>query len=133
MPTPFTDRPILGNIIDPATEPFFKAAKEGRFLIRRCKGCGKPHWYPRPVCPYCMGDTDWVESKGQGSIYSVSVTRRAGPHPYAIAYVTLDDGVTMLTNIVDADLDTLKIGQRVQVTFKPAEGGGVMPMFKPAT
>jgi hypothetical protein len=52
--------------------------------------------------------------------------------PYAIAYVTLDEGVTMLTNIVDCDLDTLRIGQRVRVVFKPTEGGPPVPMFTPA-
>ena len=78
-----------------------------------------------------MGETEWVNSPGTGSIYSVSVTRRAGPIPYAIAYVTLDEGVTLLTNIVDCDLDLLKIGQRVKVCFKPTAGAGVMPMFTP--
>ena len=131
MATPYADRPLMANIIDPATEPFFAAAKAGRFLIKRCKECSKPHWYPRSLCPYCMGDTEWIESTGRGTIYSVSVTRRAGPQAYAIAYVRLDDGVTMLTNIVDADLDTLRIGQSVGVVFKPTEGGGSMPMFKP--
>ena len=38
----------------------------------------------------------------------------------------------MLTNIVDCDLDSLKIGQPVAVTFKPAEGGAMVPMFRPA-
>jgi len=49
-----------------------------------------------------------------------------------IAYVKLDEGVTMLTNIVDCDLDTLRIGQRVKVCFKPAEGDAAIPMFTPA-
>ena len=44
-------------------------------------------------------------SPGTGTIYSVSVTRRAGPIAFAIAYVTLDEGVSMLTNIVDCDLE----------------------------
>jgi uncharacterized OB-fold protein len=51
---------------------------------------------------------------------------------YAIAYVTLDEGVTMLSNIVDCDLDSLRIDDRVQVVFKPAAGAAVMPMFRPA-
>ncbi len=131
MATPYVDRPLMANIIDPVTEPFFKAAKEGRFLIKRCTSCAKPHWYPRPLCPYCLGETEWIEASGRGTIYSVSVTRRAGPQAYAIAYVRLDEGVTMLTNIVDADFDTLKIGQAVAVTFKATEGDGVMPMFRP--
>ncbi len=132
MTTMHHDRPLPANLIDAATEPFFTAAKEGLLRLRRCTVCAKPHWYPRPVCPFCQGDTEWIDAAGTGTIYSVSVTRRAGPVPYAIAYVTLDEGVTMLTNIVDCDLDTLAIGQRVRVCFKPTEAAdGVVAMFKP--
>jgi len=55
------------------------------------------------------------------------------PVPYALAYVTLDEGVTMMTNIVDCDLDAIRIGQRVKVVFKPTEGGPPVPMFTPET
>ena len=132
MTTPYQDRALAAPIIDPATEPYFTAAGRGVLRLRRCTACTQPHWYPRPVCPFCQGDTAWEDAAGTGTIYSLSVTRRAGPVPYALAYVTLDEGVTMLTNIVDADLDTLSIGQRVRVCFKPAEGGAMVPMFTPA-
>lgn len=132
MTTPSTDRPLAAPHVDTATEYFWTRTKEGQLCARRCTDCGKLHWYPRALCPFCMGETEWCGVSGQGTIYSVSVTRRAGPIPYAIAYVALDEGVTMLTNIVDCDLDALKIGQRVAVTFKPAEGGAMIPMFKPA-
>jgi uncharacterized OB-fold protein len=52
--------------------------------------------------------------------------------PYAIAYVTLEEGPTMLTNIVDGDLDAIRIGQRVRVRFVPTDGGPPVPMFAPA-
>jgi uncharacterized OB-fold protein len=52
--------------------------------------------------------------------------------PYAIAYVTLEEGPTMITNIVDCDLDAIRIGQKVAVSFKPTEGGPPVPMFAPA-
>ncbi len=52
--------------------------------------------------------------------------------PYAIAYVTLDEGVTMMTNLVDCDLDAIRIGQRVRLVFKPTEGGPPVPAFMPA-
>ena len=45
---------------------------------------------------------------------------------------TLEEGPTMMTNIVDCDLDTLKIGQAVKLKFVPSEGGPPMPMFTPA-
>ena len=132
MAIAYQDRPLPANIIDPATEPYFAAAHKGVLRLRRCTACKKPHWYPRPVCPFCMGDTEWIDATGTGTIYSVSLTRRAGPIPYAIAYVTLDEGVTMLTNICDCDLEAVRIGQRVKVRFKPAEGNGIVAMFTPA-
>ena len=131
MSTTYMDRPFAEPVIDPATSHYFKAAKEGIFCIKRCTACKQAHWYPRALCPFCLGETAWVNSAGTGAIYSVSVTRRAGPIPYAIAYVTLDEGVTLLTNIVDCDLDQLKIGQRVKVCFKPTAGDAMMPMFTP--
>ncbi|MDO8704383.1 MAG: OB-fold domain-containing protein [Sulfuricaulis sp.] len=132
MTTTYTDRPLAAPIVDAATEYYWRAAKEGQLCIKRCTSCKEPHWYPRPHCPFCMGETEWVSASGQGTIYSVSVTRRAGPITYALAYVKLDEGVTMLTNIVDCDLDALRIDQRVKVCFKPAEGGAMIPMFTPA-
>jgi uncharacterized OB-fold protein len=70
----------------------------------------------------------WVEAKGKGTLYSYSVMRRVA-EPYAIAYVTLDEGVTMLTNMVDCDLDRLRIGDPVRLVFKAAAGGEMIPMF----
>ena len=132
MTTMHQDRPLPANLIDAATAPFFAAAQQGVLRLRRCTACQKPHWYPRPVCPFCLGDTAWEDASGLGTVYSVTVTRRAGPIPYALAYVALDEGVTMLTNIVDCDLDSVHIGQRVKVCFKPADGNGVVAMFTPA-
>ncbi len=57
---------------------------------------------------------------------------RRAPEPYAVAYVTLDEGPTMLTNLVDCDLDRLAIGQRVRLVFTPTEGGAPVPTFRPA-
>ncbi len=52
--------------------------------------------------------------------------------PYAIAYVTLDEGVTMLTNVVDCDLDAIRVGQKVRLVFKPTgDGTPPLPMFTP--
>ena len=132
MTTLNQDRPLSAPIVDAATEVFWAGARDGVFRIRRCTSCKQPHWYPRPMCPFCMGETVWEDATGEGEIYSVSVTRRARPIPYAIAYVRLDEGVTVLTNIVDCDLDSLRIGQRVKLCFKPAEGGAPVPMFTPA-
>ncbi|HEY2272672.1 MAG TPA: OB-fold domain-containing protein, partial [Jatrophihabitantaceae bacterium] len=64
-------------------------------------------------------------------IYTFSVMRRA-KEPYTIAYVTLAEGPTMMTNLVDCDFDKISIGQAVTVVFKETEGGPPVPMFAPA-
>ena len=124
------ERKIPAPDANPETRPFWEAAAGGRLLIGKCTACGKPHYYPRAICPFCAGATEWVPSSGRGAVYSYSVMRRV-PAPYALAYVTLDEGVTMMTNIVDCDLDGIRIGQRVRVSFKPTEGGPPVPMFTP--
>ncbi|MGI4815269.1 MAG: Zn-ribbon domain-containing OB-fold protein, partial [Janthinobacterium lividum] len=111
MTTMHQDRKIAAPDIQPGLEPFWDAAKKGELLISHCNDCGEYIWYPRPICPHCFAEnTAWHKASGLGKIYSVTVTRRAGPIPFALAYVTLDEGVTMLTNIVDCDLDALRIG-----------------------
>ena len=115
----------------PESATFYEAAAQGRFLIRRCTACRKAHWYPRSLCPFCFGETAWEEACGRGVIYSVSVMRRVTP-PYAIAYVTLEEGPTMLTNIVGCDLGALAIGQKVAIAFTPSDGGVPVPCFRPA-
>ena len=65
---------------------------------------------------------EWRAASGKGTIYTYSVMRRA-KEPYAIAYVTLAEGPTMMTNIVDCDFDALRVGQPVNVVFKDTENG----------
>ena len=116
---------------DVALEPYWQAARAGRLLLKLCRACGKSHYYPRPLCPFCMSsDTEWREASGKGSIYSWSVERRATP-PYAIAFVALAEGPTLLTNIVDCNLDALAIGQQVTLAFETRDEQPV-PVFRPA-
>jgi len=126
------DRKLPAPQANAETEAYWKAASEGKLLVKHCTACGQSHHYPRALCPFCFSDkTEWKECSGKGTLYSYSVMRRA-PVPYAIAYVTLAEGPTMLTNMADCDFDKLKLGQAVKVVFKPSEGGAPLPMFTPA-
>ena len=117
----------------PETAEFWRAAEQGRLILKGCKSCGNTHWYPRAICPHCGGgDLEWADASGKGKIYAFSPARRASP-VYTLAYVTLDEGPTIMTNIVDADPDTLEIEQDVEVTFLTADEGRMMPFFKPST
>jgi uncharacterized OB-fold protein len=126
------ERVIPSPVPTEDSKSFWEAAKEGRFLIKRCLACEQAHWYPRPLCPFCFSErTEWQPASGGGVIYSYSVMRRA-PQPYVVAFVTLDEGPAMLTNIVACDPDSLSIGQRVRVVFRPTDGEFSVPVFQPA-
>jgi len=124
-------RTIASPEPNPETEAFWAAAKGGKLMLGSCKACSKVHWYPRAICPRCFSDqTELVEAKGTGEIYTFSVMKRA-KISYTIAYVTLDEGVKMMSNIVDTDFDAVTIGQKVKVVFKDSEDGQPVPMFTP--
>ena len=124
--------PFVGSPdANPETKPFFEGSAAGKFMVRRCTACKKVHWYPRAMCPFCFSDCAWEEASGKGKIYSFSTMERATP-AYTIAYVTLAEGPTVLTNIVDCEAKDIKIGQDVAVTFVKTEDGPSLPFFKPA-
>ena len=125
-------RKIPAPAVTIESKPFWDAAAEGRFLIKRCNACKQAHWYPRAVCPFCFSeDTVWEESPGEGVIYTYSVMHRSPTGPYAIGYVTLNEGPAVMTNFVGVAPDGLSIGQRVKVRFQETEGGPPVPVFAP--
>ncbi len=125
------ERKIIAPPVNPETKAFWDAAAEGKLLIKKCTACGEVHFYPRTNCPFCFSDkTEWQQVSGNATIYTYSVMRRA-PIPYAIGYVTLAEGPTMMTNIVDCDLDGIRIGQAVKLVWKASDGGPPVPMFTP--
>ena len=126
-------RKIPAPLVNPEAQPFFEAAAQGRLLFKHCNACGKAHHPPRSMCPHCHSDrTAWQASKGRGAVYSASMLRKGVPVPYCIAYVTLDEGVTLMTDLVGFGDSTPAIGTRVQVRFVEADGGAKVPMFEPA-
>jgi len=83
--------------------------------LGRCGACGQTHHYPRVPCPFCGSeDIAWLDAEGTGRIYSHSVTHQAS-EPYVIAYVTLTEGPTLMTNIVDTPHEDVVIGAQVEL------------------
>ncbi|MBM4764900.1 OB-fold domain-containing protein [Bacillus sp. B15-48] len=134
MATLYESRKMAIPEIHPEHKEYWEAAADGKLFIKHCESCGEYHYYPRVLCPYCMSDkTTWKEAKGTGSIYTYSVMRKGVP--YAIAFVTLGEGPRMMTNLVNCDLDTLHIDQRVKVVFIQSgdqdNPGPYVPCFTP--
>lgn len=129
--------PVPEPSVNPETEPFWSAAGEGRLVLPRCDTCRSVIWYPRRFCPTCHGtEISWLDAMGEGTIYSFTIVRQApGPWkeavPYVIAYVELDEGPRILTNIVGAEPESLAIGQRVSVVFERSPEGNGVYRFSP--
>jgi len=116
----------------PESAPFFEAAAAGRFILRRCVSCGQSHWYPRFMCPFCHGQTEWVEASGRGKIHTFSTfSQQVGA--YTLAYVELDEGPIMLTQLVNVEPASLRIDDPVRVRFQQAPDGTAIACFEPAS
>jgi len=117
--------------IGPDNAAFVAAAREGRLVLPWCEACGKTHWYPRAVCPHCCSSRiAWRPASGRGTVYSYSTMQRAEP-PFTLGYVTLDEGPTMLTRLVDADAQGWRIGMAVRVRFVASDDGTPVAVFRP--
>ena len=125
---------------EPDTEPFWEAAKNHELRYQVCDECGGIVFHPRRHCTHCPSlSLTWKTSKGEGVIYSYSVVRQ-NYHPafherlpYVIAWIDLDEGFRMLSNVVGVDdpATGVSIGQRVRVEWEDFEEAS-LPMFTPA-
>jgi uncharacterized OB-fold protein len=123
---------IAAPEITPEAAPYWDGARAGKLMLMRCEACGEAYHYPRPFCPFCMSrKVKWIEASGKGTIYSFTVLRRPA-FAFAPAHVTLAEGPTIASGIVECPFDKISIGQEVEVTFVPSDGGPPVPMFKPA-
>ncbi|MCU4184320.1 Zn-ribbon domain-containing OB-fold protein [Acidiferrimicrobium sp. IK] len=126
----------------PMTQPFWDAAKEDRLVAPKCASCGTFRLPPSPYCFVCrQRDVEWVELPGTGAIYSFTVVRHplhpdlADACPYVSGVVELDGtqgaGARMLVNIIGCDPDTVKIGDRVAITWEHVNDEMSTPRFRP--
>lgn len=121
------------------SRPFWDGCREGQLLLQRCTACGMHQFYPRLMCVHCdAADPEWVPASGLGRIRSFTVVRRAvsaayAPEaPYVVALIALDEGPVLMSNVVDCDIESLAVGDRVQVLFEAWTEEITVPKFRPA-
>ena len=124
---------------DPVSQPFFDAAREGRFVLPRCTACNRVHWYPRLICPHCHSqEIEWFEASGEGRVHTFAVQHRAfggwaDETPFVTAYIDLNEGDRMFTVLRGVDAtkpETIAIGARVRVEFEPATDEVHIPFWR---
>lgn len=123
----------------PVSRRFWEAAAAGRLELQRCEDCGLTIHYPRVICPRCWSQRiEWAPVSGRGTVKTFTVVHRAGhpawqpDAPYVTALVELEEGPTMLSNIVDVDPPAVRVGMPVRVVFR-STGTVTLPQFAPVS
>jgi uncharacterized OB-fold protein len=132
--------PAPAPYVLPEVKPFWDATAEGRLMLPRCVECQTIIWYPRPFCPACGSlKVEWTQASGRGTVYSFTINRRGQADlpayrdvgVYVLAYVELEEGPRVMTNIVDCEPDEVRIGQQVEVVFHDTGQGSALARFRP--
>jgi len=121
----------------PETEAYWEACRKHQLLIQRCTQCREFQFYPRVLCSKCASnDLEWAQASGKGQILTFTIVRRAvsaaydADVPYVVALIQLDEGPTMMSNVIDCDPEALQIGDPVQVVFEDWTEEISIPQFR---
>ena len=129
-------QPSFGIASDSDSQPYWEGIAQGELRIQRCDACSRAVFYPRAICPHCHANQlSWIVASGKGTIYSYTVAHQAfgqfaAQAPYIVAIVELDEGVRMMTRVIDAPRERVSIGASVQVTFTPLSEEITLPYFR---
>jgi uncharacterized OB-fold protein len=120
------------------SKPFWEATRERRLLLQYCPRAKAYQFYPRPVSVFsARRDLEWREVSGHGHVYTYTVAR-VGPGnfknrvPYVVALIELDEGVRIVSNLVNIDPTDVQIGLPVVPFWEPMSDGTHLLLFEPA-
>ena len=110
---------------------FYRHCAAGRLSFQRCSDCGRWRHVPREICPACSSwNWSWEQSSGHGTVYTYTIAERpmhpafAEQCPYAAVVVEMEEGVRLLSRVVDCPPSELEIGAAVTVEYLNVEPTG---------
>jgi hypothetical protein len=125
--------------LDEENRWFWEACARHELYLQKCASCSTIRFYPRALCPSCLSSkTEYLRASGRGTVYTFTVTYQnqaavfRDELPYVMAYVELDEGPRILTNVVKTPPDAVTIGMPVEVVFEDIDEGLAIPKFQRA-
>lgn len=116
---------------------FYAHCRRHELRFQRCGGCRAWRHVPREMCPRCGSwDWSWERSSGRGRVFTWTVVARAlhpafgGDCPYAPVVVEMDEGVRILSRVVECPPDALAIDMPVEVDFEERSPEVTLPVFR---
>ncbi|MCC6766091.1 MAG: OB-fold domain-containing protein [Deltaproteobacteria bacterium] len=132
-----TPRPLPA--LQGLTGEFYAWCAQGELRFQRCDACGAWRHVPREICAACGGAAwSWTRSSGRGRIFTWTVAARAmhpgfaADAPYAPVVVEMEEGVRLVSLMVDCPPDALAIDMPVEVVFVAASPEVTLPKFRRA-
>jgi uncharacterized OB-fold protein len=126
-------------VADWETRGYWEGAGRHELVLQRCRRCGTVQHRPRALCVTCMGgEIEHFVASGRGSVWTFTVTEQnqvppfRDATPYVLAYVELEEGPRLLTNVVGCAPDDVRIGMPVIAEFRADADGLAVPVFRPA-
>jgi uncharacterized OB-fold protein len=105
--------------------------------FQRCSDCNAWRHVPREMCAECGSwEWEWTRSSGRGHVFSWTVVARAmhpgfaDDVPSAPAIIEMEEGVRVLSRVVDCSPDELEIGMPVEVVFEAVTSDVTLPKFR---
>lgn len=115
--------------IDWESRAYWEGAGRGELVLQRCRTCEVVQHRPRGFCVSCLADDiEHFVASGRGEVHTYTIVRQNQQSnfrhalPYVVAYVQLEEGPQLLTNIVGCDPKAVAIGMPVRVDFVPTPG-----------
>ena len=122
---------------------FWAALANGTLCIQQCASCGTLRHPPRPMCAHCAATGhEWRPVSGAGEVWSFTVVHPptlasfADRTPYGAVVVRLDEGVFLVSNLLDCPIPELAVGLRVELALTRVVAGAdadddlVLPLFR---
>ncbi len=120
--------------------PYWKGARDHQLEFLRCGNCGRWANYVRLQCPNCGSrDLSWTRCSGRGALYSYSVLHRASSPafkekvPYVLAIIELEEGIRMMSHLINCDLAQIEMDMEVEVVFDDLDDDIAVPYFQPSS
>src|SRR3972149_2134084 len=125
-------------IADEESRPFFEGAKQRKLMILRCTQCGAWRLPTRERCADCWStEFEWAQASGRGTLYPFGIMPQqshpafAEVIPYNFAFVELEEGPRLVTNIVDCPNGELRVEMPVEAVFDDVSGETTLVRFRP--
>ena len=123
-------------LLEGLTKEFYGWCSKHQLRFQRCSDCDAWRHVPREMCAECgSSQWEWAASSGRGTVFTWTVAVRpmhpAFPAdvPCAPVVIEMEEGVRLVSEVVDCPPEELEIGMAVEVRYHDVTPDLALPKF----